>query len=88
MKIDKDKLKKILPNNLQVFRELKGMTQYDLAAHPLVGKNQAQISHYENGVHVPEIETLEAIKSVLDFPLEASKLLDAYDARDLEKVKA
>lgn len=84
MHIDNAEISKILPTNLEVFRKLRKMSQYDLGVKPGIAKNQAQISHYENGIHEPENDVLLAMKRALDFPLDASKLLEIYNANEFE----
>lgn len=84
MTFDQTQLKKILPTNLEVFRGLKNISQHDLAQKLDPPKRQAQLSHYEAGIHKPDAETLKQLKELLDFPLDAVRLLDPFNAADFE----
>lgn len=60
-----------MPTNMEVFRRRRDWTQSYLGS--LVGKTQAQISHYENGFNIPTSKVRAQIEIALNIP--AGKLL-------------
>ena len=60
---------------LRTIRELRGMTQEQLAE--MVGVDPSAISNYERGVIRPPVARLDQIRTALDVPL------DSLDCTDL-----
>lgn len=55
-----------------------------------VGATKTNVSHWENGVHMPDIKTLAAICDVLDCSADRllGRSLDVYSPAALEEAKA
>lgn len=67
--------KAYVPTKMEVRRRQLRIPQGELAN--LIGKTQTQISHYENGFTVPNLETLQKIGGILRLPPEA--LMQPYE---------
>lgn len=50
--------------NLKKIRKLKGKTQKELSES--IGVNQSSISHFENGIRLPSLQTAQALAKALD----------------------
>ena len=54
---------KNIGRNIRVFRELRGLSQYDLA--DAIGKQRSAIGNYERGEREPDLETIDRIAAAL-----------------------
>ena len=52
------------PNNIRFFREIAGMTQYELA--DMLGLKQPTVSQYERGTRNPSFNDLRAMALILE----------------------
>jgi transcriptional regulator with XRE-family HTH domain len=64
-----------VPLTLAVLRRQRKLNQNELAS--LIGKQQSDISHYENGIKTPDQETLVKLAEVLGAQ-EPEQLLQPY----------
>ena len=68
---------KSIAGNIRMFRERKGLTQFELAER--AGVTQAQISYCEKGSRVPSLKLCKKIAAVLDCSL--SEIVDTDNER-------
>jgi transcriptional regulator with XRE-family HTH domain len=68
-------------DNIKKYRELKGLTQKELAES--IGKTKNVISNWENGLNKPDIDTIELIMGVLDIN-DAKDILGWSTKKDIE----
>jgi len=71
----------VLGNNIKKYRELKGLTQKQLA--DAIGKSKNVISNWENGLNKPDADTIENLLWVLD--VDANTLLGWDNPEQIKK---
>jgi len=61
----------VIGNNIKKFREMKGLTQKQVAE--MVGKSKNVVSNWENGLNKPDADTIEKLLGI--FEVDANTLL-------------
>lgn len=70
----------VLGDNIKKYREIKGLTQKDVA--DLIGKSKNVVSNWENGINKPDADTIELLLDILD--VDANTLLGWNDKKQRE----
>ena len=71
----------IISDNIRRFRIYKSLSQKELADK--VGRTPTVISNWENGVHTPDIETIQSLCRV--FEVTPNQLLGWEDSKEVDE---